>query len=76
MSRVALASGATGTDDPPLRLLSAEQLAEHQRLFGRVVIEGPCTCGDCLSCEVRSLGQRRHDVLGPDVARFALGVEL
>lgn len=76
MSRVALASGATGTDAPPLRLLSAAALAEHRRLFGRVFIEEPCDCGDCLSCEVRSLGRRRHDVLGPDVARFALGVSL
>lgn len=76
MSRVALASGATGTDAPPLRLLSAAALAEHRRLFGVVVTDPPCSCGDCLSCEVRSLGQRRHDVLGPDVARFVLGVSL
>ena len=78
MTRIALASGATGDNPAPpsIRLLSAEELAEHERLFGRTYAAEPCNCGDCLSCDVRMMGQRNRDWLVPDVARFVLGAEL
>ena len=79
MSCVALASGATGDAPAPpsmICLLSPEELAEHERLFGRVYTAEPCSCGDCLSCDVRMMGQRNRDWLVPDVARFTLGAEL
>lgn len=75
-ARVQLASGATGGyASPALRLLPAEALAEHVRLHGRVRREAPCTCGDCLSCEVRSMGRaaRAREI---DAPRFTLGVSL
>lgn len=78
MSRIALASGATGDDPAPpsIRLLSAEELAEHERLNGRTYAAEPCDCGDCLSCDVRAMGQHNRDCLVPDIARFVLGAEL
>ena len=38
-------------------LLSAEAFRAHERLHGRVSREGPCDCGDCLSCEVQRMGR-------------------
>ena len=29
----------------------------YERLHGRVYREGPCGCGDCLSCEVQRMGR-------------------
>ncbi len=83
MTRIALASGATGDNPAPslIRLLSPEELAEHERLFGHVYTEEPCNCGDCLSCEVQRIGRRlpgpvRELLSSPHDPRFVLGAEL
>ena len=55
--RVQLASGATGEAPAPLVLLAPAVLAEHERLHGRVRRAEPCRCGDCLSCELRTMGR-------------------